>query len=470
MKKILIFLLLLAVTFVTGCSDGNDGEINLEADESKKCNIEFYVYDNKTAYEKLAAQFNKLYPNWTISIREDKAEYFDHLKTYFGAGMAPDMFFMESGEIGSFIREGDLLNLQPFIDNGTDLKESDLWEANDGYRYNEDTGKLGAKDGDLYALAKDLSADYIMVYNKSHIDEYNQTHDVSLQELIGYPSDDGVYPSETIPMTWAQNEEFCYRLAKFDSNGGFERYGTVFDYTPWRHVMEWVQQQGASLFSEDGKTFNATDERVIAAFQHLTNYCYGPKASSTPLDTHSVDTGIGFKSGSVSVVWAGRWSFRAYDWYDLPFEYGVAPGAVRYEGDNAYTTTCYVGISISSTCKNPAVAYKFLEYILTAGVRQEIRTGESFNVPSNYTIASSDAYLNSEDESQNVLNRYFYNMTKIAEPLKFSQYINTSTMESKLALNYGYTWNSANHLTPAEALLKCKKDIETEINKVVSRL
>ncbi len=454
---------------LAGCNTTvNSSQGYQSANEDQKCSIEFYVYDNANAYRKLASQFNTIYPNWTITIRENKSSYFDNLKTYFGAGIAPDMFFMEAGEISSFLRDENLLNLQPYIEKGTNLKESDLWEANNFYRYDYENNILG--QGDLYAFAKDLSADFMMVYNKNHIDEYNSTHDTSLKDLIGYPSDDGVYPSSTKPMTWEQNEEFCYQLTKYDTNGGFERYGTVFDYIPWRHVMEWVQQQGGAFFSNDGKTFNADDEKLIAAFKHLTNYCYGDKASSTPLDVKSVDTGIGFKSGSVSVVWAGRWSFKAYDWENTSFDIGVAPGPVRNADDEVFTTTSYVGISINSQTKYPGVAYKFLEYILTSGVQQEIRNGESFNVPANKTIASSDAYLNSGNEKQQELNKYFYNMTSIAEPLKFSQYINTTTMESKLGLNYGKTWDSDSPLSTEEALKLCKKDIEDEIKRVLARL
>lgn len=468
-KSFLSILTILILAILVSCTSTSSK--NIEVDENKKCEIEFYVYDNASAYRNLAKQFNQIYPNWTINVREDKSNYFDHLKTYFGAGMAPDMFFMEPGEIASFLRDECLFNLQPLIEASDSLKEEDLWEANNGYRYNYENGILGDDNGDLYALAKDLSADFLMIYNKDHIDEYNETHEKTLIEVVGYPSEDGVYPSETVPMTWAQNEEFCYQLAKFDNNGNFERYGTVFDYIPWRHVMEWVQQQGSSLFSEDGKTFNATDEKVIAAFTHLTNYCYGEKVSSTPLDVKSVDTGIGFRSQSVSVVWGGRWSFKAYNWDTVGFEIGLAPGPVRNEGDEVFTTTSFVGIGISAYSENPGVAYKFLEYILTSGVQQEIRNNASFNVPANYKIASSDAYLKPEDALQKRLNNYFYNMTKIAEPLKFSQYVDTSTMGAKIALHYGHTWsNTSSYMTPEKALLEIKKDLEIEINKVIGRL
>lgn len=468
MKKCILTFASIAI-LLTSCSGGG-GSIHEEADENDVCNLQFYVYDNASQYKRLADQFHTIHPNWTITVREDKASYFDHLKTYFGADMAPDMFYMESGEISSFIRDDCILDIQKYINKSEDLKESDLWPANDGYRYNEQTKTMGS--GNLYALAKDLSADFVMIYNKSHIDEYNNTHSISLKDEIGYPSDDGVYPSETIPMTWEQNELFCHKLTLRDSKG-FSRYGTVFDYIPWRHTMEWVQQQGVSLFSEDGTKFNAEDPNVIAAFTHLTNYCYGDHVSSTTLDTASVDTGVGFRSGSVSVVWSGRWAFKAYNWDSehCDFEIGLAPGPVRNAGDKVYSTTSYVGMSIAKTCRYPGVAYKFLEYLLTSGVRQEIRNNESFNVPANKTIASSDLYLNPDDPVQKKLNNYFYNLTKEAEPLKFSQYLDTSTFEKTIALHYGATWDqTGSHKTPAEALLSAKVDIENEIQKVIHRM
>lgn len=471
MKKSIFVLLV--IPFVLSACGGGGGDSKSQTSgtsEEKECTLEFYVYDNASQYKRLATQFNGLHPKWTINVREDKASYFDHLKTYFGADMAPDMFFMEPGEIAPFIRDDLLLDLEPYITSGTDLKVTDLWEANDGYRYNPTTKEYGTKDGHLFALAKDLSADYAMVYNKSHIDEYNSTHTTTLKDEIGYPSDDGIYPSETTPMSWEQNELFCYKLTKMDKTG-FARYGTVFDYTPWRHTMEWIQQQGSFMFSSDGTKFNAEDPNVIAAFTHLTNYCYGDHISSTPLDTKSVDTGIGFKSGSVSVVWAGRWSFKAYNWDECDFEVGIAPGPVRKLGDPVYSSTNYVGLSIASTSKNPDVAYKFYEYLLTAGVRQEIRNGNSFNVPSNKTIASSDAYLDPEDPIEKKLNNYFYNLTLNAKPLKWSPYIDTTTLESCIALSYGATWDKTeSHKTPAQALLNAKKDIENEIRKVIGRL
>ena len=469
MKKVLILFLIVFILSSCGYSDFADDEY-IHADPNKKAEIKFYVWDNASEYRVLAEQFKTIYPNWTVIVQENKANYFDNLKTYFGADIAPDMFYMESGEIAPFIMDGSLLNLSLYLDHGTDLTESNLWDANIGYKYNNENDRLGDPNGNYYAFAKDLSADFLMIYNKSHIDEYNAENTQTLSELIGYPTDDDVYPSDSVPMTWEQSLEMTKALAKFDDKGNLVRYGTVFDYLPWRHVMEWVQSQGASFFSEDGKTFNATDERVIAAFQHLTNYQFGENKSAVPLDINSVSSGYGFKSGSVSIVWSGRWAFKAYDWVNASFEIGIAPPPVRESSIGVYNTTNYVGISINKYSAHPEVAYKFLEFLLTSGVRQQIKNGRSFNVPGNYSIAASDVYLDVSDEKERRLNNYFFEMTKDAEPLKFSQYIDTTTMEGIFGLWYGKTWDSSSTpLSAEEALLKCKEAIEKQIQLNISR-
>lgn len=461
-----VLITLLSTIFLTGC--GVSGSIQETADENRACKLQFYVYDNGTQYKRIAEQFNLLHPNWQIEVRESAVSYFENLQNYFSADVAPDIFYMEPGEIAPFVRDDLILNIQPYIEKGEELKESDLWEANNGYRYDESSKTFGK--GDLYALAKDLSADYVMVYNKDHILQYNKEHSKSLQQEIGYPSDDGVFPSETIPMSWEQNEIFCEKLSIKEGNS-FKRYGTVLDYTPWRHAMEWVQQQGETIFSSDGKKFNAESHAVIDAFTHLTNYCFGPRASSIPLDVASVGTKSGFKSQSISVVWAGRWSFNAYNWKECEFDIGLAPGPVKNLGDKVYSTTNYVGLSISSTCKEPDVAYKFLEYLLTSGARQEIRNGNSFNVPANKTIANSDAYKDVSDPFEKRLNNYFVNLTESAEPLKWSPYINTTTFETDIAISYGHTWDSTDsYLSPKEALLQAKTRIENDIKLVLDRM
>ena len=477
MKHRKVFFLALAALLVpcltlTGCNRGGGGGNGgyEETDVSEEAEISFYVWDEYAKFNSLADSFHEVYPNWTVNVELIAGDYFNNLKSYFGAGTAPDLFYIEQGEIQQFLVDDLILDLTPYIERSELLSGEDLWNANDGYRYDAEKGMLG--EGDLYALCTDITSEFVMVYNKSHIDEYDASHDTPLKDLVGYPVEEGTnYPSETVPMTWAQNELFCHELARFDNTGNLIRYGTLFDYNPWVHVMEWVQQTGSSLFSEDGQTFNGEDPNVIAAFQHLTNYQFGDLKSAVPLDVNSISSGQGFKNGDVSVVWYGRWAWQAYGWYDASFEIGLAPPPMPQAGMEPYSATSPVGISIKSDTEYPFVAYKFLEFVLTTGSMQTVRSGETYNLPGNRTIASSDAFLETDDAQQRELNNYFFDITSEAQTLRYSPYIDTSSMTRIFGLEYGKTWdsNASTRLSASAALLNCKVSIEQQIENFMER-
>ena len=116
-KKVIVSLI--SLFLLAGC--GGQNTINNIADENKECHLQFYVYDNGTQYRRMASQFNLLHPNWHIEVRESAVQYFENLQSYFSADMAPDIFYMEPGEIAPFVRDGLILNIQPFIEKGEEL-------------------------------------------------------------------------------------------------------------------------------------------------------------------------------------------------------------------------------------------------------------------------------------------------------------------------------------------------------------
>lgn len=219
MKKIAVLLLalLFVLTAMVGCGKKPGGVE--DADESKKVTLRYYVWGEEKDNEALAEKFNKLHPNWTVEVELATGNYYDNLTTYFGADIAPDIFLMQSGQLMNYVRDGNLMNLSPYLEQSTKLTENDLWSANEGYKYDFSTDTIGV--GDYYAYIKDFTPDFMMIYNKSHIDEYNQdkTAGQKLHEIIGYPTDEGsIYPSTQTPMTWAQCQKMCHELTKFNSN------------------------------------------------------------------------------------------------------------------------------------------------------------------------------------------------------------------------------------------------------------
>ncbi len=451
-----------------GCGGGGTPDVYVEADPSKPAQIRFAVFDQAELYQQMANDFHDMYPNWTVRVEEVNDKFYEDLQIQYSGGKEPDMFVMELGQISQFVRDDLLLNLSLYLDKSEDLSVSDLWDANDGYKYDKETKTLG--EGSYYAFIKDISAEFIMFYNKDHIDEYDRTHQTSLAQKIGYPVEGSTgYPSRTIPMSWQQNLEMCRELTVLNGQGDFVRRGTFFDYIPYRHIMQWAGMGGSSIFSTDGKTFNANDQAVKAAFKHMTDYQSGQYKSTSPFDTtQGIESMRGFKNGTISVVWNGLWSWDAYDLYNCSFV-DIAPAPTPNGGANSvYNATNCNGISISKNSANPAVAYKFLEYVMTVGTAQAVMEGKTFNVPGNKTIASSDAFLNPSNPRKAEINTYFYNMTLNAKPFIFSPYIDTAKLEELLGMKYGETW-TANPTSIDTALANCKTEIEKVIENNIKR-
>ena len=427
--------------------------------------IVYYMWGSTQEVEtarRLAADFEVMYPDWHVEVQQSSGNYYDNLKTYFGGGNAPDLFFMEGGMIESFIQDGLLLNLQPYIEASEVFTEDNLWDANDYYRYNAQTNRMGS--GDLYAVVKDLTPDFMMIYNKDHIDAYNEENDVSLAETVGYPTDEsGVYPSDSVAMTWEQCTQMCHLLTKFDGSGRITRYGTTLDQVPWKHVMEWIQMGGDTLFTEDMRQLNTSSQAVIDAFEYFVAFQSGDTQSAAPVASGSIGGGEGFKNGDISVVWNGRWAWQSYGWYDVNFEIGVAPPPTPDGGDDIYCATTMISHAISATSEHPEIAWAFLEYYMTAGMREYVQTG--FNIPGNKTIAYND-FLNVSDPYQKELNEYFIKYLEIASPLTFSFYIDQSRVETILGDYIPRVWaSSANDRLPlADALAEAAREINAVIN------
>ena len=104
------------------------------------------------------------------------SDYYNKIQLGFASKTEADVFLMQGGSIESYIRDNFLLNLQPYIEaetgDGINFTESDLWSINDGYRYNSEKDEMG--EGNLYAIVKDWSPDFAMLYNKDLIDKFDK--------------------------------------------------------------------------------------------------------------------------------------------------------------------------------------------------------------------------------------------------------------------------------------------------------
>lgn len=451
MKKIvLVILACIMCTSLVACNkkniDNGDGEVTLT----------YYVWGNNNevkAIQQIIDDFEKVNPDISIKVERAGDNYFGDLQLKFAAGSAPDIFLMDPGEIRPFLEEGLIEPLDTYIEKSEELSLDDLWDVNDGYRYNgNEMGK-----GNLYALIKDWSPDFMLVYNKDHVAEYRENNP-------------GAFPylSEEEPMTWSQFLEFSQALT-IGSGSSVSRYGTTMDFVPYKHLYEWIQMSGSSMYTSDHSKFNRDDQNVYDAFKFFVDLQEGANAPAPYKGSSIAAGGEMFTNGDVSSVFLGRWAYVAYEWYDADFEIGIAPPPVP---DNAPLVdgkrVPYAGVSgMISNCinvdsKHKEEAFKFLEFYMTKGMESMAELG--FNIPGNKTIAE-DIFLNVENENVRNVNKIFINVAKnFAHPIEYNKYVSTTTIERKLGEKVSLYFEKREGITTLDKLLD---EIEEVINKEI---
>lgn len=390
----------------------------------------FYVWGDDveiSCYEKIASDFTKE-TNIKINVQPATGTYYDNLNIMFSSQKnAPDIFFTESGQLPAHLASKKLLNLQPYIESkALDVKTSanpdgsiELWDINDAYRY--DGNKIG--QGDYYALIKDWSPDFILWYNKSHIDQYNNENGLSKGDA-GFME----YPSTTVPMTWNEFLDMSFKLKKGT------RYGTMLDRVPYKHLMEWIQMTGSSTWDKDNKYFNSKDPNVLKAFQFFTDLQIGDKASSPIIGPVGVGSGEAFANGDLSTCFFGSWAYTTYNWSSVGFDFDCCPAPVPAKDRPLTEEDCYAGscgmISLAIYKNSTLVdnAVKFLNYYMTKGSKYMANKG--FNIPGNKLVANSDDYKHPEDSQLAKINQYFINVAQnYTHPITYNQYYDQEAFE-----------------------------------------
>lgn len=391
--------------------------------KTAKDSLVFYVWGDNAelaCYEKIAKDFTAE-TGIKVSVQVSTGAYYDNLNILFSSkNTAPDIFFTESGELPSHLASGKIMNLSPYIESGAiDVKTQanpdgaiELWDVNDAYRYNGRT--IG--EGDYYALIKDWSPDFMMWYNKAHIDEYNRENGLS-------EGDEGFmeYPSSTVPMSWDDFADMAYKLRRT------ARYGTMLDRVPYKHLMEWVQMTGSSVWTENNKYFNNTDPDVYDAFKFFCDLQIGEKASAPVIGPTGVGSGEAFANGNVSFVFFGNWAYSTYSWDSVGFEFGYCPSPVPAHKDGTpltendiYAASC--GMISLAVYKNTTMrdeAIRFLNYYMTHG--NEYMAAKGFNIPGNKLVANSPVFTDIEDSQLADINRYFLNIAnKYTHPIVYN--------------------------------------------------
>ena len=398
MKRIIILFTILAMLLGTLVACGDDPQ---RGTSGKVKVLTYLVSAESTTYNtilyQLLDEFNAIIEpeGYRIETEVPGGEYYQSLGNKFAAGRAPDILMMESGYYNAYSKY--LLNLNPYLESSDVLSKDDLWELNDTFSTN----------GEIKALIKDFSPDFMLIYNKTVLDNYNKAN-----------PDNQIEISATEPLTWTEFYEISSRISAW---AGME-YGTSLGFEGIKHLHEFVQMTGSSMYTSDYKGLNISDPNVKEAFAF---YCALQKDNATEFNNYfSLNQNSGKAPGSYTSgsntseqelfkhqrtfsIFNGLYSFAAYDFYNTSFEVGVAPSPVMNEGDECYSTaSAMVSHAISANSKYKDIAWRWLEFYQTEGLKRFAQI--AFNIPGNKTIAGSDYFLKNDNPKVAAMTNYFY--------------------------------------------------------------
>ncbi|MFQ6093402.1 MAG: ABC transporter substrate-binding protein [bacterium] len=264
---------LLILLFLGGCGGREEGVLRV----SFWAGHEEYRIEQRNINE-----FMRLHPG--ITVRLESIPFTDSFKektlTAFAAGTPADVILLDSKDSPTFVREGLLLDLAPYVQKlGVDLNI-----------YYPNVLSIAMRDSALYALPKDFTP-MMMFYNKRLFDE------------AGLP-----YPK--LGWTWEDYLDLARQLTRDTNNDGIpDQYGTTFSHY-FRYWQPWVWANGGDVLSPDGSRatgyFNSprTEEALQFLIELRTKHGVAPHQEALALAGRTQNL---FYAGRVAMTESGHW-------------------------------------------------------------------------------------------------------------------------------------------------------------------
>lgn len=426
MKKYFISgIILLVAVIIISCAVGGPGQVD---GQTKLVFMMWGTPSERATVESYLKIFREKRPDIRVDvIHVPSMQYGPRLQTAMAGGAPPDVMYIGLEDFPRYAQSGQLMNLQPFIDNDPEFQLDDYYPIlMEQFKYN----------GKHYGIAKDF-ATLVLYYNKDLFD----------QAGLSYPDEN---------WTWTEFRSAAEKLTRDTNNDGrIDQYGFVLE-TWVGQWLPWVWQNDGEVMSPDGKKWLLGDpkyiDRNVAALEFLTGLIYGPKpVAPSPTITTDLGTSDLFKTGKVAMCTYGRWMCMDFrDIKDFRWDVSVLPKNRRRA--TTLFTVCY---AISAKTKEPEAAWDLVRFL--TGPEGQIATAESGHaIPSMMSIAKSEHFLKApvlpaDMNHQANLDGIPYSRPSPTNPV-------WSEINTVLTREMDLMW--LNHATPRDTILKIQPMIE----------
>ncbi|MEB3778798.1 MAG: ABC transporter substrate-binding protein [Desulfurococcales archaeon] len=333
-------------------------------------------------YEKLIKAFEEIYPNIKVKQEVITQMFHENILASYGAGVAPDVFYLDVAWAQIFIEKGALLPLSDYIDSSFLAQYYEF--LLEGFK---------GPDGKVYGIPKDWSM-LMLFYNKK------------LFEQAGL--------SEP-PKTWDELVEYAKIIADKTGTpglaiylGGFNRYMPV--------ALSYGASQPWFDDPSDAAWFDQPAVRESLAW-YINLYREGKlareEAGKTPYVVSPQDVGAGwlgdaFGSQKVAMVISGNWMipFLADQFPDFKYgeDWDIAPVPAGPKGrvTMAYT----VALAINSGTQVRDAALEFLKYVVGPEGQKKIVIELGHTLPSIKALAEDPDMWPQHKKSLSFVDQY----------------------------------------------------------------
>ena len=376
-----IILLMVLITLLVSCVKKEKAD-NI-------VNITYYARattDQLIIWKKVINDFMEKNPDIIVKIENvPYMEYWSKLLTMSAAGAAPDVIFMESTRLPSFVEKDNLMSIDELV-----AKDKDI-NLNDFYPVALNMSKYKEK---LFGLPNDLAI-ICLYYNKDAFDKAG----------IAYPK-----PG----WTWDDMVRMGKKLTIDKNNDGTpDQYGLT--HYSWDIA---IYQSGGDVVDDvlNPKRSTFSTPAVKTALMFCRDLAFKHKIAPPPVQQQYRTTYEMFTSGYVAMTMDGHWMVPNYRTISsFKWDVQILPKGVKTAG-LAYGS-CY---SIPKGSKHPEAAWKLIKY-LASREGQKALVSDGFSVPALKSIANSDVFLSPPPDNQ----KAFLDMIKVghlkAQTPRFNQ-------------------------------------------------
>ncbi|MDD5067156.1 MAG: sugar ABC transporter substrate-binding protein [bacterium] len=369
MKKVIISVLTLV--FILSASF-----IVLAKKEAKKNEVYFLIRGTPAEVELWKKAVNAfMKENKGIKVRMEHTpynEYWTKIQTMMAGGLAPDVIFLESTRVASFIKIGQLLALDDYVKKDKEFNKNDFYpESINAYMF----------QNKLYGIPNDIAI-YAIYFNKDMFD----------QNGVKYPN--GTW-------NWEEFKKACIALTRDDNKDGVpETFGFNIG---WTYYL-WIWQNSGDFYDNPKNPTKAVinSPEVKGALQYLKDLIYKYKASPSFAQASSFGNSAEmFMTGRVAMIIEGHWmvpefrNIKSFKWDVADITAAELPkGKVKA---NYGAGSCF---AIPKVARNRENAWKLIKF-LSGDKGQEILIKSGLSTPALRTPKITKLFLDSRPPANN---------------------------------------------------------------------